>query len=358
MFDAFGPEKILQTYEPKSMTRGIVVIDNTSLGPGKGGIRMTHSATIEECFRLARLMTWKNALAELPFGGAKGFIVCDPKAISMERKKEVVQRFSCDLKPICPSQYIAGPDMNMGEQEMRWFADANGSLKSCTGKPVEMGGIPHELGSAGYGIFHAAAVACEHNGMDIQDSKIAIEGFGNVGFFSAKFFSENGATIVAISDSSGTVYDSKGLDFKTLSEAKKIAGHVAGFGGRKILSTREILTVNADILVTAAIPGLISKHDIPKMAFKIVIEGSNIPVSNDVEKSLHKKGVLVIPDFVANAGGVISSYVEHIGGTQRDMFKVVEDRIRKNTSKVLERTTLSTTPREAAMGIAMERVVG
>lgn len=357
MFDAFGPEKILQIYDPKSMAKGFVVIDNTNLGPGKGGIRMTPSVTIEEGFRLARSMTWKNALAELPFGGAKGCIVCDPKAIDPEKKKNIIQTFSKELKPICPSQYIGGPDMNMGEQEMRWFAEANGSLKSCTGKPVEMGGIPHELGSAGYGIFHAASIACEHNEMDLQDSRIAIEGFGNVGFFSAKFFSESGATIIAVSDSSGTVYDRKGLDFKTLIEAKKATGHVTGYA-KKILPTREILTVDADILVTAAIPDLISKHDTAKMAFKIIIEGSNIPVPDDVEKILHKRGVLVIPDFVANAGGVISSYVENIGGTQKDMFKIVEERIRKNTSKVLERTALSITPREAALGIAIERVVG
>lgn len=358
MFDSFGPEKILQIHDPKSKTRGAVVIDNTCMGPGKGGIRMSPTVTVDECCRLARSMTWKNALAELPFGGAKGCIACDPKAIDAEKKREIVQKFSKELKPICPSQYIAGPDMNMGEQEMRWFSEANGSLKSCTGKPAEMGGIPHELGSAGYGIFHAASVACEHSGLDVQDARIAIEGFGNVGFFSAKFFSEHGATIVAVSDSSGAVYDKKGLDFKMLSDAKKTSGHLAGFGGKKTLPTREILTVNADILVTAAIPDLVSRHDAAKMPFKIIIEGSNLPVPDDVEKILHKKGVLVIPDFVANAGGVISSYVEHIGGTQKDMFKTVEERIRKNTNKVLERTTLSMTPREAALGIAMERVLG
>ncbi|EFK95866.1 glutamate dehydrogenase, partial [sediment metagenome] len=144
VFDGLGPEKILEVYNPKVGMRGFVVIDNLSLGPGKGGIRMTPTVSVDEVSRLARAMTLKCAMAELPFGGAKSGIIADPKMLSKEKKEEIVRAFSEALKPVCPNMYVAAPDMNMGEEEMRWFAGANGSNKACTGKPADMGGLPHE----------------------------------------------------------------------------------------------------------------------------------------------------------------------------------------------------------------------
>src|SRR3989344_3322101 len=225
-FDGFGPEKILQVYNPKVGMHGFVVIDSTALGPGKGGIRMTPTVSVQEVFKLARTMTWKNAMAELPFGGAKSGIIADPKHMTHEHKEEMVRAFAEALKPVCPVDYVAAPDINMAEEEIGIFAKTNGNLQSTTGKPKEMGGLPHELGSTGFGVFHATKVAAEHKGIDLKKAKVAVEGFGNVGTFAVQFLEKAGATIVATSDSKGTVYNAKGLSYQKLMETKKQTGSV------------------------------------------------------------------------------------------------------------------------------------
>jgi glutamate dehydrogenase/leucine dehydrogenase len=355
--DEFGPEKIIQTYDPRTGMKGILIIDNASRGPGKGGIRMTPTVDVEEVFRLARTMTWKCALADLPFGGAKSGIIADDRKMSKEQKKAIVEAFAISLKPVCPSMYVAAPDMNMGEEEMKWFAEANGSMQACTGKPKELGGIPHELGSTGFGVYHSALVAIEHLGLDVEDMTVAVEGFGNVGSFACKFLSEKGARIVAVSDSKGCVYNKDGIDFEKLSRVKKETGSVVNYKPGKVLKNEELFELSVDVLIPAAIPDVITKKNVDKVKAKIIVEGSNIPIPHDVEKILHKKGILVVPDFVANAGGVISSYVEYIEGTEEQMFKLVEEKIRKNTKLVLEKAEEENlNPRDAAMEIAKERV--
>src|SRR3989344_2055387 len=169
-YDEFGPEKIFEVYNPRVNMHGIVVIDNLSLGVSKGGIRMTPTVTVDEVANLARTMTWKNALADLPFGGAKAAIIADDKLISKEKKKELIQEFAKAIKPLCPSLYIAGPDMNTSEVEMEWFAKANGNKKSCTGKPKSLGGIPHELGSTGFGVAHSTLIAAKYKSLNIKIS--------------------------------------------------------------------------------------------------------------------------------------------------------------------------------------------
>jgi glutamate dehydrogenase/leucine dehydrogenase len=356
-YDEFGPEKIIEVYNPKVGMKGFVVIDNTALGPGKGGIRMTPSVDKEEVFRLARTMTWKNALADLPFGGAKSGIIANPKEFSKEKKKELIEAFSEALKIVCPDMYVAAPDINTSELEMEWFAKANGSKKSCTGKPKSMGGLPHELGSTGFGVSHAVKVAVEHQGKKLKGMTFAVEGFGNVGSFVCKFLSELGARLVAVSDSKGCLYIKDGIDYKKLMKAKEEKGSVVEYGSGKILPSNDILKVKADVLVPAAVPDLIKIGDVDSIDFKIIVEGSNITMQPDVEQALHRKGILVVPDFVANAGGVISSYVEYIGGDEKKMFKLVEEKITKNTKLVLENAKKGKLyPREAAMKIAQERV--
>jgi len=353
-FDEIGPEKILEVYHPKSGMRGFVVIDSLALGPGKGGIRMTPSVSIEEVSRLARAMTWKCSLAGLPFGGAKSGIIADDKTISKKEKKELIEEFSKALKLVCPSKYIAAPDMNTAEQEMEWFAKANGNKKSCTGKPKKMGGLPHELGSTGFGVYHAALVALKHKKMDINKTTIAIEGFGNVGWFAAKYLSEHGAKLIAVSDSSGAVYNKKGLDFKELAKVKKLKGKLAEYKDGIIIPSRDILNLEVDVLITAAIPDLILPSDVDNIKAKIIVEGSNIPMTHETEELLAEKGVLIIPDFVANAGGVISSYAEYKGFSEKKMFKLVEEKITKNTLLVLKNNKGCV--RCSALKIARERV--
>ncbi len=357
MHDEFGPEKIITVYDAKAGMKGFLVIDNTALGPGKGGIRMTPTVSSEEVARLARAMTWKCALADLPFGGAKSGIVADDRKISKEKKKEIVLSFAKALKRLSPSHYVAAPDMNMAEEEMRWYVEGNGDKRSVTGKPADMGGLPHELGSTGYGVYHAADLAARHAGIDLSDATVAIEGFGNVGWFAAKYITEHGAKLVAVSDSKGTAYDKDGLDFNKLAKIKKEKGSVIHYHGAECNECDHILDIDADILITAAIPDLIKAGDVDRLKFKIIVEGSNIPMTRDVEELCHRIGILVVPDFVANAGGVISSYVEHIGGDEKKMREMVKEKIRKNTEMVLkESIAKDCPPRDTALEIAKKRV--
>jgi len=356
-FDEFGPEKIMDVYDPKSGMRGLVVIDNTALGPGKGGIRMTPTVNPGEVARLARTMTWKNSLAGLPFGGAKSGIIADDKKISKQKKETIVKAFSKALRIVSPGMYIAAPDMSMAEQEMRWFAEANGDSRACTGKPKDMGGLPHELGSTGWGVFHATAVAAPFAGMNLRNASVAIEGFGNVGWFAAKFLTEHGARLVAVSDSKGVVYNGNGIDLGRLVEAKKRTGSVVNYEQADRTCCDSILDVRSDILITAALPDLIKPSDVDRLNFRLIVEGSNIPMTPAVEQLCMRRGILVVPDFVANAGGVISSYVEYMNGTEAQMFAMIEERISLNTRLVLDDATRrGLPPRQSAMDLAVKRV--
>jgi glutamate dehydrogenase (NAD(P)+) len=357
MYDQFGPEKILEVYNPKVGMNGFVVIDNTAFGPGKGGIRMTSTVSKQEVFELARTMTWKCALAELPFGGAKSGIIADSKNMSLKKKYEIIKSFSKALKEVCPKLYVAAPDISTGEKEMEVFAKANGSKKACTGKPKKIGGIPHELGSTGFGVYHATKVAANFKGLDLKKATVAIEGFGNVGSFAAKFLTEAGANLVAVSDSKGCLFVKDGIDFKKLTRIKEKTGSVVNYKPGNVNSCSDIIKSNVDILITAAIPNLIKAGDVDRIKAKLIIEGSNIPMTLEVEKLLYRKKILVVPDFVANAGGVISSYVEYIGGSDKKMFRLVEEKIKKNTDVVLkESNKRRVAPRIAALNIAKSRV--
>ena len=355
-FDGFGPEKIIQVYHPKTGMRGILVIDNTALGPGKGGVRMTPSVSVDEVAKLARAMTWKCALAEIPFGGAKSGIVADTKKLSPQEKKNIVAAFSEALKPVCPDYYVAAPDMYFAEAEVRTFVETNGSMRAATSKPKEMGGLPHELGSTGFGVFHAIKTAAEYKNIDLKGATFAVEGFGNVGKFVAKFLTEEGARMVGASDSKGVIYNKYGIDFERLLEVKKHLGSVTNYTEGTVLSNKEIIKMDVDILVPAAVPNLIIAGDVDNVKAKLIVEGSNIPMDAQTEMLLHKKGITVVPDFVANAGGVISSYVEYINGTEKEMLKMVEQKISRNTKLILESSN-DRTPRDAAMEIEMERVL-
>jgi glutamate dehydrogenase/leucine dehydrogenase len=362
-YDEFGPEKLLSVYDAKTGMKGIVVIDNTAIGPGKGGIRMTPTVDEQEVWRLARTMTWKCALAEIPFGGAKAGLIADSKKIGPEKKKDLVEAFSRAIKAVCPELYVAAPDMYLGEQEMAWFAEANGDENSCTGKPASMGGLPHTGGGVGYGVFHAAKVASEFIGLEVANASFAMEGFGTLGKSAAKYFTEAGARFVGVSDSRGTVHHSNGLDYDTLISLKAERASVVEYAKHHEADTCDkmecdhILDVEADILITAAKPDLIKYADIDRLHFKLIVEGSNLPMSFSTENLCHKKGILVVPDFVANAGGVINSYVEYMGGTEDQVFEIVEEKVVKNTRLVLENATREgKLPRKSALKLAEERV--
>ena len=351
--DAIGPERILQVYDPITKMQGVLVIDNTALGPGKGGIRMVPDVTTEEVFGLARAMTWKNALAGIPFGGAKSGIRANA---TNSHKAELVKAFATKIAELVPSQYIPGPDMNIGEAEMALVANTIGTPKAATGKPASMGGMPNELGSTGFGVALATEAALEHRKMSVAGATIAIEGFGNVGTFTAKFLTEKGAKVIAVSDSKGTVYLESGMDYETLMKTKKEKGTVTAYPGAKLLEARDLFGLHCDVLIPGARPNVIHVGNAQHVKAKIIVEAANIPMKPEIEHDLSKKGILIIPDFVANAGGVISSYVEFIGGSEKEMFSMVKEKITANTRLVLERARGGNL-REAALEIAEERVI-
>ena len=346
-FDKWGPELVLNVYDPALSMTGFLVIDNTTLGPGKGGIRMTSNVTEKEVRRLARAMTFKNALAGLPLGGAKGGIVWPGGSDTL--KKKFVQSYAKAIAELTPKKYIAAPDVNTGEKEMQWFVEATGNWKSATGKPaklcmlvfgkgksVEQCGIPHEFGSTGFGVAHSTKVAAELAGVDLKGAKVAIHGFGNVGSFTWSILTEMGAKVVAIADSQAIVYEKEGLD---KSQIKRLMSHnasIAGYKGGKRISDDEFWGLDVDILIPASVTDVINEKNKDTIKAKIIVEGANIPMRENIEEELSKKGIVIVPDFVANAGGVISSYAEYRGYNPKEMFETVRKKIEESTALVLK----------------------
>ena len=362
--DEWGPEKILQVYDPEVGMKGILVIDNTTLGPGKGGIRMLSTVTAEEIFHLARTMTWKCALAELPFGGAKSGILANPKRISRKKKMEIIRAFSRALKPVCPKLYVAAPDINTGEEEMAAFAKENGTMKACTGKPAHMCvkpgvkcGIPNEYGSTAIGVVQATFTAANFTGLDIEGATAAVEGFGNVGSYAVEYLTQIDVKVVAVSDSKGVIYNPKGLEYERLSKIKKETRSVVNYTPGRVLDNEEIFELPVDIIIPAALPNVITEDNVDNVKAKMVVEAANIPVRPEIEEVLRKRGVLVVPDILANAGGVISSYAEYRGYNPKQMLKLVQRKIRRSTVTVLEYAAEKNIGlRDAALNIAKERI--
>jgi len=365
--DSFGPEYIIKVYDPKIKMEGILVIDNTILGPGKGGIRMAAIIREEEIFRLARTMTWKNALAELPFGGAKAGIVWEEG--SLELKKKFIQSFAKAIKFLTPRKYIAGPDLNTGEREMQWFAEATGKWTSATGKPENLClqiwgkseekkcGIPHEFGSTGFGVAQVTKIAAKLRDLDLTKARIAIHGFGNVGSFTFKFLSQMGAKVVALADLSATIFEKEGLNKKIIERIIKSKEPLSKYPRSKRIKPQEFWALPVDILIPASVTDVINKKNKDKIKARIIIEAGNIPMTEKIEEELFKKGILIVPDFVTNAGGVISSYAEYRGYHPKRMFETVEKKITKNVKLILEESiNKNQNPREVALKIAKARI--
>ncbi len=360
----FGPEQIIEVHDPKIGMHGFLVIDNTAKGPGKGGFRMTPTVNLDEVKRLARTMTWKNAIADIPFGGAKGGIVWSGGSEAL--KKEYVQSFARALKPFLVKRYISAPDVNTGEKEMRWFVEAVNIHKAATGKPTDLCqglfakecGLPHELGSTGFGVAQAAKVAMGLKKIRMEGATVAIEGFGNVGSFAFKFLREMGAKVVAVADSKGTAYSADGLDGSTLTNVRANGQTVGEYPGAKKLDRDEIFGLEVDVLILATVTDVINDNNKDLVKAKIIVEGANIPIQEAIERELWGRGILIVPDFIANAGGVISSYAEHRGYGAEKMFKLIEQKIVQNTKAILSQALRENLdPRTVGLSIAKERVV-
>ncbi|MEM3373365.1 MAG: Glu/Leu/Phe/Val dehydrogenase [Candidatus Anstonellales archaeon] len=355
--DEFGPEKVVFVSDTKSGMKACTVIHNTARGVGKGGIRFVQDVTIEEVIGLARAMTYKNALADLPLGGAKSGIMNDPKSAN---KEAIIRAFARKISELFEVEYVGGPDMNTGEREMAIIADEVNNLNAVTGKPEEVGGIPHEWGSTGYGVAMATLKVIEKLEMDIDKGiYCAIEGFGNVGRFAMKFLTEKGIKVVAVSDSQGLIYDPDGLDFDELVEVKDQKGSVKYLKEGKQMPSEMLFSLPVDILIPGARPNVINENNYNSVKAEIIVEAANNPIPYDVENKLMSTGKIIIPDILANAGGVISSYCEMIGKNERqEVFKEISNRILRNVELLFEKYNKGQVfnSREICMSIASYRV--
>lgn len=364
--DKFGPEYIVKVYNPQIGMEGFLAIDNTALGPGKGGIRMMPSVTEEEVWRLARTMTWKNALADIPFGGAKAGIVWPGG--SDELKKQFIQSFARAIKVFTPKKYIAGPDVNTGEKEMQWFVEATGNWRSATGKPAnlcmkfsgkpgEKCGIPHEFGSTGFGVAQATIIATQLKGIDTKTATVAIHGFGNVGTFTYRYLTEAGMKVVALADRNTAIYDKEGLDAGIINKLMRERGSLNDYPQFSHIAPDKFWEISTDILIPASVTDVINDGNKNEIKAKIIVEAGNIPMSEKIERELSQKGIFIVPDFVANAGGVISSYAEYRGYNPKKMLEVVKRKIAKTTKVILEESIKTNkNPRDVALKIAKAKV--
>lgn len=348
--DEYGPEKVVYITEPRTGLKGIVVLDNTAAGPAIGGIRMAVDVSVEEVFRLARAMTWKNALAGLPHGGGKSGILADP---SVPNKETLIRQFAQAIEDL--EGYIPGPDMGTDETAMAWVRDEIGR---SVGLSKVLGGIPlDQVGATGFGLTICGEVAQEFCDLELSGARVVVQGFGNVGAHAARYLSQRGAILVAASDLDGTVCDPDGIEIEELIRIKHETGRVTDYDASEKRPMEDFIDVPCDIMVPAARPDAIDEDNVARLDCRMVLQGANIPVTAKAERILHDRGILSVPGFVANAGGVICAAVEYQGGTQRRAFETIEEKISENTRAVLElAASHSQMPSEAALLLAKQRV--
>jgi glutamate dehydrogenase (NAD(P)+) len=348
--DELGPARVVHVYEPGSGLRGTLVVDNVATGPSIGGLRIAPDVSTEECFRLARAMTLKNAAAGLPHGGGKAVIYGNPK-MPLAEKERLVRTMASALRGI--EDYIFGPDMGTNEQSMAWVRDEIGR---SVGLPREVGGIPlDEIGATGWGVLHATRVALGEQ--SLRGLRVVVQGFGAVGKHAARFLAAEGAILVGAADSSGAVYDPAGIDVERLAQLKLDGGSVADWPAGEKLDTERAVEMDCDVLIPAARPDVIHGDNAAAVKAALIVQGANIPVTADAERSLHERGVLCVPDFIANAGGVICAAMEYHGATESAAMATIAEKVTGNTRLVLEAArTRGCLPREAALDLAEARV--
>ena len=320
------PKRILIVDCPIELDNGTVahfegyrVQHNVSRGPGKGGVRYHQDVTLSEVMALSAWMSVKNAAVNVPYGGAKGGIRVDPRTLSRGELERVTRRYTSEIGIIIgPNTDIPAPDVNTNEQIMAWMMDTYSMNQGqtatgvVTGKPISLGGSLGRREATGRGVFVVGCEAARRKGLSIEGARIAVQGFGNVGGIAARLFQEAGSKIVAVQDHTGSLYKSTGMDAAALLEHVAKTGGVAGFSGADMLSNEEFWTIETDILIPAALENQITEHNAGKIRTKIIVEGANGPTTTAADDILHDKGVLIIPDVVANAGGVTVSYFEWV----------------------------------------------
>lgn len=363
LIDDWGPEKIVVVSHRRTGMKGVLVIDNTARGIGKGGTRMSPTVTVAEVARLARVMTWKWAAVDLFYGGAKAGIVADPAS----RDKEAVLRaFARALHNEVPREYVMGLDMGLTESDAAIIQDELGDRGAAVGTPEHLGGVAYDkLGVTGYGVAEATDAAARRQGLPLTGARIAIQGFGAVGCAAARRFAELGATIVAVSTAHGALHDPSGLDVEELLTARQEHGDhlVTRHSQGTALASGAELAVDCDILVPAALQDVIDRTTAHTIKAKLVVEGANLPTSPEAQEILAERGITVLPDFVANAGGVVAAAFAmdaRYSGFRPDtaaIFDSISTRLRANAVTVLDSAERGgITPHAAGRALAEQRV--
>ena len=298
---------------------GYRVLYNTSRGPAKGGIRFDLNVTLEEVKALAAWMTWKCAVVNIPFGGSKGGVVCDPASMSIGELERVTRRYTASIiETLGPDSDVPAPDVNTNERVMAWIMDTYSMhhrhtvTAVLTGKPIAMGGSLGRREATGRGCMIATREALARTGRSLKGARVAVQGFGNVGSVAADLMAKEGALIVGISDKTGGIHNPKGVDIPDLMEWLRQHRQVAGYGNGDPVTNEELLTLDCDVLVPAATENVITRKNASRIKAKIVCEGANGPTTSAADDILEKQGVFVIPDILANAGGVTVSYFEWV----------------------------------------------
>ena len=323
-------QRELTVHFPVRMQEGAVKVftgyrvqHNTSRGPGKGGIRYHPAATLGEVKALAMWMTWKCAVVGIPYGGAKGAVICDPKTMTLQQLETLTRRYTTEIALLIgPERDIPAPDVNTNAQTMAWIMDtysmhAGHTVPAVvTGKPLSVGGSEGRNEATARGAVYTIIEASKHLGLDLEGSRVVVQGFGNAGSFSAKLMAELGATVVGLSDTQGGIHNPKGIDPNKVDAYKRETGSVVGFPGSVTVSNSELLELDCDILIPAAIENQIGEHNAPAIKAKLVAEAANGPTSPEADRILFDKGVFMIPDILCNAGGVTVSYFEWVQDLQ------------------------------------------
>ncbi len=348
---------------------GFRVQHNGARGPYKGGIRYHPGADLEEVRALASLMTWKTALVDLPYGGAKGGVQVDPAQLSENELNRLTRRYTLNIEHlIAPNRDIPAPDLGTNAQTMAWMMDAYGQLHGhspaiVTGKPVEMGGSLGRETATGRGVAILLQEAAKDLGLETNGARIVVQGFGNVGSWAARLMYDNGCRIIGVSGIEGGVFNAGGLDIARLQEFQKMTGGVSGFTGGEPISNRELLELDCDVLVPAAIDNVITEENAVYIKAPLILEAANHPITPEADRILSEGGVTILPDILVNAGGVIVSYFEWIQNLQE--FHWEESRVNEELKKTMLRAyhevrTLSVndqiTHRQASFEIGVQRV--
>lgn len=326
-----SPKKVLTVSLPVKMDDGRIKVftgfrsqHNDFRGPFKGGIRYHPDVTIEEVKALSMWMTWKCSIVDVPFGGGKGGIICDPKRLSSGEKERLTRRYAYAISEIIgPGKDVPAPDVYTTGKEMAQIMDVysvmhgQGEPAVITGKPIPIGGSQARNVATGLGVSYCVREAAKKVGLRLKGAKVVIQGYGNAGTFAAEYIEKMGAKIIAVSDTKGSIINTKGLDSKKVLEHKAKTGSVVGYPGSKKISTEELLTTSCDVLVPAALENQITPQIAKNIDCKIIGEAANGPTTPEADEILHKNRVMVIPDILANSGGVCISYLEWVQNLQR-----------------------------------------